>query len=55
MDREQAVEAIKLYRPSIIAIDGNLSGTALRSVVEHCSSNGIEGILLSVRCVYPSR
>ena len=41
--REQAVDAINRYKPTVVAIDGNLSPEAIQTIVKHCSANQIEG------------
>lgn len=46
--REQAVDAIKNYKPTVVAIDGNLSPEAIQTIVKHCSANQIEGTYKSI-------
>lgn len=49
--REQAVDAIKRYKPTVVAIDGNLSPEAIQMIVKHCSANQIQGTRKSVTIV----
>lgn len=41
---EEAVNSIRKYQPSIVAIDGNLAPEATQLVVKHCYENDIKGV-----------